>query len=59
MVEEKAKKAAEAVREAAKTPLFAAMPTAKKAVIELAEAVESLAHEVEILKIRVNWKGGE
>ena len=50
--EEKAKGAVQTVKQAANSPLFAAMPAAKKAVLELAEAVELLAHEVEILKQR-------
>lgn len=52
-VEQKAKEAAAAVVEASKTPLFAAMPSAKKAVLMLAQSVEALAHESEILKLRI------
>lgn len=51
-METKAKKAAQEVRESLNHPL---MPTAAKAaLIGLAETVEALAHEVEILRIRVN-----
>lgn len=51
-VEEKAKKAARSAREACGSPLLATMPKVRAAVLDMAEAVEALAHEVEILKIR-------
>lgn len=52
MVEEKARKAVAAVREASSSPLLATMPKVKTAVLAMAEAVEAMAHEVEVLKVR-------
>lgn len=59
MVEEKAKAAAAAVRGELNHPLFMAAPGAKRAIQGMADALESLAHEVEILKIRLAEKGGK
>lgn len=57
MVEEKARKAVEAARDASNSPLLLTMPKVRAAVNLMAEAVEALAHEVEILKIRQADKG--
>lgn len=54
MVEEKARKAVEAARDASNSPLLLTMPKVRAAVNLMAEAVEALAHEVEILKVRLN-----
>lgn len=54
--EEKAKQAAEMVRQAAKNPL---LPGAARVALScLADAFESMAHEIEILKIRLADKRG-
>lgn len=57
--EEKAKAAAAMARRELNHPLFMAAPSAKKAIQAMADVVEELAHEVEILKIRVAGKGCE
>ena len=54
--EEKAERAAEAIRRAVVNPLIPA--GARAALIALADSVSCLAHEVEILKMRLS-KGGE
>lgn len=52
--EEKAKQAAQMARAELNHPLFMAAPGAKKAIQAMADALESLAHEVEILKERAS-----
>lgn len=54
--EEKAKAAAAMARAELNHPLFMAAPGAKKAIQAMAEAVEALAHEVEILKVRIDLR---
>lgn len=54
-VEDKAREAARLAREELNHPL---MPSgAKKAIQAMADAVEALAHEVEILKLRIQGGG--
>lgn len=54
-VEEKAVMAAIAVRGELNHPLFRAAPGAKRAIQAMADALEALAHEVEILKLRAAY----
>lgn len=52
-IEQRAKRAADAVRGMAKAGILAAAPGARDALGEVARIVEDLAHEIEILRARV------
>ena len=54
---EQGRAVAATVRGGLNHPLMRAAPAAKKAIEDLAALVEVMAHEIEILKIRVNQGG--
>lgn len=58
-MEDHAKKAAALARAELNHPVFLMAPGAKKAILALADAIERMAHEIEILKIRQGAGNGK